>query len=81
MLLPSSGLFLFGWEDRVIEFGTKIYGVTFQRTMVIFFVIVSGLSHSSRHFIWRFVSSFTRHILKEPNIDFEQWWGVMHETR
>jgi hypothetical protein len=38
LLPPSLGLVLFGWEDRVIEFATKLYGVTFQKTVVIFFV-------------------------------------------
>jgi hypothetical protein len=46
LLRPSSGLFLFGWEDSVIEFATKLYGVTFQKTVVIFFVWESQGSHT-----------------------------------
>jgi hypothetical protein len=49
-----------------IEFATKIYGVTFQKTIVIF-VVVSGLSHSSRHFIWRYVANFT-HVTSWGNL-------------
>jgi hypothetical protein len=58
LLRPSSGLFLFGWEDRVIEFATKLCGVTFQKTVVIFCSRFSGLSYSSRHFSWRSVANY-----------------------
>jgi len=71
----------FSWEDRIIVFYQNIRCHVQEDQSRIFYDSLRTLTLiSSLHLALR-LQFHSCHIPKEPNIDLEQWWGVLSETR